>query len=301
MALIPNFPQNVLDMHHHWHDASQHPGPGGRVHPFGTTGAGLEFLQFHRDFVAQFHTWFDTQPFGTGAFNTAPFLTAASASAAVAPWSSVPAALQDPMVTGWGSVQIAQSGRLATLTPPFATADELGTYIEGGIHGWIHGAAAAAYSEPIVGTLHSPKSTYFYGIHGLVDYWWRQWQAHQKQPLKDLVDSKHHIKDFKEHKEHKEHKEFKDVKEHKEFKEHKEIEKLIKEKDKEKDVFEGGGLPGGGGDPFGPAALAQRISNIEMRMTAQSFIQPAERPDVGSAVLSDKSNAAPSKPEPPAP
>lgn len=278
MALIPNFPQSVLDMHHHWHAASAHPGPGGRVHPFGTSGGGLEFLQFHRDFVAQFHAWFDTQPFGTGAFNTAPFLTAASASAAVAPWTSVPAALQNPMVTGWGAVQIAQSGRLTTMIPPFTTADDLGTYIEGGIHGWIHGAAAAAFSEPIVGTLHSPTSTYFYGIHGLVDNWWRKWQAAQK----------HHIKEFKEHKEFKDFKEVKE-KDHKEFKEHKEIEKLIKEKDKDKDIFEGGRLPGGGGDPFGPEALAQRISDIETRMSAQSFIQKSERPDVGSAALVDKS------------
>lgn len=285
MAQIPNFPQNVLDMHHHWHDSSAHPGaPGGRVHPFGTAGGGLEFLQFHRDFVAQFHTWYDAQPFGTAPYNVAPFQTAASAATAVAPWTSVPAALKVPTVTGWSSVQAAQENRLVTRTPPFASADELGTYIEGGIHGWIHGAAAAAFGEPIIGTLHSPLSTYFYGIHGLVDYWWKQWQAAQKTPLKDFVDSKVHIKEFKEHKEFVKEKDF--VKEHKEFvKEHKEIEKPQKEKDKDKDLVEGGGFPGGGGDPFSLSGLANRVSDLEMRFAAQSFIQPQERPDVGKNAM----------------
>jgi hypothetical protein len=278
MAIIPNFPQNLLDMHHHWHDPSAHPGaPGGRQHPFGTTGAGLEFLQFHRDFVTQFHAWYDVQPFGTAPFNVAPFLTQADAQAAVAPWTSIPAEIKNGAVTGWGGVQVAQEARLTTLSPPFASADDLGTYIEGGIHGWIHGAAAAAFNEPIVGTFHSPLSTYFYGIHGLVDYWWRQWERAQKSWIKDIIDSKARLKEFKDNKEIiKEHKEFKEfTKEHKEFKE---IEKPQKEKDKEKDIFEGGGFPGGGGDP---AELARRLSDLEVKVTQQAFIQPQERPMVG--------------------
>ena len=134
MAVIPNFPQSLLDMHHHWHDPSMHPGaPGGRVHPFGTSGAGLEFLQFHRDFMAQFHAWYNAQPFGTAPFNTAPFQSSASAQAAVGAWSSIPTPVKNGSVTGWGSVQAAQEARLTTLSPPFASADDLGSDLAPGI------------------------------------------------------------------------------------------------------------------------------------------------------------------------
>lgn len=166
MALIPNFPRNLLDMHHHWHDPNAHPGsPGGRVNPFGTSGAGLEFLQFHRDFVVQFHAWYDTQPFADQSL--------------VTPWTTIPAALKDPAVTGWNSTRAAQENRIITNNPPFSSEDALGTYIEGGIHGWIHPATADAFNEPIVANLHSPQSTYFYQIHGLVDKWWRDYVTAQ--------------------------------------------------------------------------------------------------------------------------
>jgi hypothetical protein len=283
MAVIPNFPQNLLDMHHHWHDPTAHPGsPGGRVHPFGTTGGGLEFLQFHHDYMAQFHAWYDTQPFGTAPFNTPPFQTGASAQAAVVGWTSVPAALKNGAVTGWGGVQIAQEARLTTLTPGFSSDDDIGNYIEGGIHGWIHGAAAAAFNEPVVGTFHSPQSTYFYGIHGLVDYWWQQWRKTQKPRIKDLADAKFHVKEFKDHKE--------IIKEGKELRFEKlQLEKPFKEKDK--DIFEGGGVI----DPGDPAVLAagvgrdpltdlhQRLTDLETKFTQRAFIDMTQRPAVGAA------------------
>jgi hypothetical protein len=278
MAIIPNFPQNLLDLHHNWHQPGSHPGPGARVHPFGTAGAGLEFLQFHRDFMAQVMGWYNAQPFGTAPFNVAPFQTLASAQAAVAGWTSVPAALKVG-ATGWGSVQAAQEARLTTLLPPFSSVDDLGNYIEGGIHGWIHGAAATAFGEPVVGTFHSPLSTYFYGIHGLVDLWWRNWGASTKSHLKDIIDTKAPVLEkamFKER--------IKEaIKEQKEviFEKHP-LEKIVKDKDK--DIFEGGGIPGGPGDP-GPfqagGDLAQRVSELEIRMSQQAFIQPMERPLVG--------------------
>ena len=317
MALIPNLPASLMDMHHHWHVPSAHAGaPGGRVHPFGTTGAGLEFLQFHRDFVAQFHTWYDARPFGTAPFNTAPFLTAASAQAAVAGWTSIPAALKNGAVTGWGGVQIGQEARLTTLTPPFATVDELGTYIEGGIHGWIHGAAASAFGEPIVGGFHSPQSTYFYGIHGLVDYWWTRWVNSRKRPLKDVIDNKRRIKDIKENKEF--------IKERKELLFEKiQPEKPVKEKDKDKDIFEGGRFPERGGEPFSlPSAggfgdpegspesagtamtdsdalmmdIHERLTDLETRFSQQAFITPEERPAVGEAAHPEENQLPVDKP-----
>ena len=163
MSLIPNFPDELLDMHHHWHQPSSHPGSGpGRVHAAGTPGGGLEFLQFHRDFVAAFHSWYDSQPFAD--------------QMAVAPWNEVPAELKVP-AAGWTQGFANDEIRLINNTPAFHSADELGTFIELGIHNqFLHGAAAIIYNEPIVSTFHSPLSTYFYGIHGLVQHWWQIWE-----------------------------------------------------------------------------------------------------------------------------
>src|SRR5260370_1751286 len=251
MAVIPNFPENLLNLHHNWHVPGAVPGPGARVHAFGTTGGGLEFLQFHHDFIGQFHAWYDSLPFGTAPYSVAPFVTAASAQAAVAGWTSIPAPLKNGMVTGWGGAQIGQEARLTTLTPPFTSDDDLGYYIEGGIHAWIHGAAAAAYNEPEVKFFHSPLSTYFYGIHGLVDYWWRHWKNAQQKL--GIIETKSRVF-IKEHKEL--------FKEQKKLITHlvKNLEKPGKEiegKAKEhKDIFDGGGLPGGGGDPLTAAVIA---------------------------------------------
>jgi hypothetical protein len=264
MAIIPNFPQNLLDLHHNWHVPGAHPGLPSRVIPPGSPGSGLEFLTFHRNFVAQFHAWYDTQPFAD--------------QPAVAAWTFIPIELKDPAVTFWNPNLANQETRITTNTPPFATADEIGMFIENGIHNWIHGATATAFHEPEVGTFHSPQSTYFYKIHGLVDYWWQQWQQSQKQMIKDIIDSKGLLK---------EHKEFIKEKEHKEFiKDFKEVpEKLIKEKDK--DIFEGGGQPGFGGDPaFQIGQLSQRLSRLEAAAAGgQAFIRPEERPEVGGGAL----------------
>src|SRR5262245_23160534 len=210
MSLIPDFPQNLLDLHHNWHQPGAHPGGGpGRVIPAGAPGSGLEFLTFHRNFVAQFHAWYDTQP--------------SADQAAVAAWTAIPAALKNPAVTFWNSNLAGQEARIVSNAPPFATADELGMFIENGIHNWIHGATAAAFNEPEVGTFHSPRSTYFYQIHGLVDVWWQRWVRAQKSRIKDILDTKRNLKEtLKE-------------KEAKEVLEKLLPDKLVKEKEKEKE------------------------------------------------------------------
>ncbi len=187
MAIIPNFPQNLLDMHHAWHMAGMHAGFPTRSIPAGNPGSGTEFLTFHKNYVAQVHMWYDTQPFADPP--------------AVAPWTVIPIALKDPTKTFWSSSLANQETRITTNAPPFGTADELGIFIEAGIHNWIHGATATVFNEPEVQTLHSPRSTYFYNIHGLVEYWWDQWVRNHKSIIKDFIDSKSHAKDIKEHKE----------------------------------------------------------------------------------------------------
>ncbi len=103
--------------------------------------------------MQQAFSWFATQTFN-------PPLD-------VIPWTAVPADLKDPALS-WNMMFADQETRIVTNTPPFASADELGTLIELGIHGWIHGATAAHFNEPVVGSFHSPQSTYFYKIHGLL-------------------------------------------------------------------------------------------------------------------------------------
>jgi hypothetical protein len=284
MSIIPNFPQSLLDMHHNWHQAGAHPGGGpGRAIPAGQPGSGLEFLTFHRNFVAQFHAWYDGQPFANPA--------------AVAEWTAIPAALKNPALTFWNSSLAGQEARIAANSPPFATADELGIFIEAGIHNWIHGATATVYNEPEVGTFHSPRSTYFYNIHGLVDFWWRQWVLSQKSFIKDIIDTKHHIKEvIKDHKEFPE-KFIKDKEFPEKFHKEKDFpEKFVPDKpfkEKDKDLIEGGGPPLGGDPPFMLQHLDERVSRLEAQAAGgQAFIRPEERPDVGASALAGRGAGA---------
>jgi len=127
--------------------------------PFGQPGSGLEFLVFHRDFVKEFHAWYDGQPFADPA--------------AVAPWSAIPAEMK-VTEAGWTDVLASQEQQI--LTGSFGDADALGQYIEGGIHNsWLHGAAATIFHDELVRSpATSPLSTLFYKIHGLVTNWWRK-------------------------------------------------------------------------------------------------------------------------------
>jgi hypothetical protein len=266
MSVIANFPQNLLNMHHAWHSPGAHPPFPGRAIPAGQPGSGLEFLQFHRDFVAQFHTWYDGQP---GADQNA-----------VAPWTAIPPEVKVSAV-GWNMNLAGQEQRITTNNPPFVSADELGQFVENGIHNWIHGATGDAFNEPAVKDLHSPQSTYFYKIHGLVDLWWQQWHL-PKSHIKDIIDSnpKRFVVDKVILHEHKQFQ--KDV-----IPDGKGQFKEFKEKDKDKDLVEN---PGFGGEVINPAIdpaaiqmqnLSQRLEALEGFVTRPSFIRGAERPDVG--------------------
>ena len=183
MPTIPNFPQALLDQHHHWHTGSAHPeiGPG-RVNPMGSSGGGLEFLTFHRNFLAQFFSWYNA-----ATFTSAPFNDPAQKASLPAAWTAVPGALKQASL-GWTATWSADEARLASGTPDFASADALGTFIEVGIHNqFLHGAAADNFNESTLNGFHSPQSTLFYKIHGLVDYWWIQWQLRNKRRIKELL------------------------------------------------------------------------------------------------------------------
>lgn len=169
MPHIPNFPQDLLDQHHQWHQPGSHGQVPLRLHLMGTPGGGTEFLVFHRSFVAQVLAWYNTTT-----FTTDPFDKPSQKASLVAPWRAVPVemrALSD--YARWKDDEI----RLETGSPNFASDDDLGYFIESRIHNlFLHGAAADVFHEEEVRSLHSPGSSLFYKIHGLVDYWWSKWQ-----------------------------------------------------------------------------------------------------------------------------
>jgi hypothetical protein len=97
----------------------------------------------------------------------------------------------------------------------------------------------------------------------------------QKGLGKEIIDNKHHIKEIIKDKD------IVDKHIHKEIiKESiKEIEKVIKDKDK--DIFEGGGIINPGDPMAAVQALTQRVANLEQNI-GQAFIRATERPDVGA-------------------
>jgi hypothetical protein len=95
---------------------------------------------------------------------------------AVAPWTAIPNVLKQ--TSFWNAQEAADEQHIITLNPSFPSHDAFGIFVETGIHDrFLHSATAAAFNEPIIGTFHSPQSTFFYQIHGLVDHWWRQLQG----------------------------------------------------------------------------------------------------------------------------
>ncbi len=272
MPTIPNYPQSLLDEHSNWHMHPGHPEMGGRTFAMGSPGSGLEFLTFHRSFVGHFHTWYDVQP--------------GNDQAAVAAWPAIPPELKTA-AAGWSTTWAAQETHITTNSPAFPTSDALGIFIETGIHNnFLHSAAGIVYNEPLLfNPMTSPMSTHFYQLHGLITNWWNHWASLQKGLGKEIIDHKIHIKDLIKDKDL--HKEI--IKEHKEFKEFKEFkehpEKIIKDKDK--DIFEGGGVFNPGDPAVHIQNLSQRVASLELA-AGQAFIRPAERPDVGGRVAVQK-------------
>ena len=173
-------------------------GEPGRVIAKGALGSGREFFQFHSDLMTQFFAW-----------NAVHHAVAAGD---IAAWNALPAELKLPETgwpTPWAGLNLADAeARINSNVPPFADDDALGIHVENTIHDWIHGAVAAstllalpAQEKDIIASFHSVQSTYFYKIHGLVQYWWQRW-VHPKTHVKEVIDVKHHVKDIVDTKPH---------------------------------------------------------------------------------------------------
>jgi hypothetical protein len=136
----------LLHEHHTWHSGGRSP-----------TEQGKDFLVFHRNFLAKMAR--EGRALGLGR-------------ALMMPWTAVPAELKQSRY-GWTTALQNAETRISTNNPPFANENELGTFIETGIHGFLHNAAGRHFAEPdLLDAEVAPRSTIFFQIHGLVDYWW---------------------------------------------------------------------------------------------------------------------------------
>jgi len=154
LPTIPNFPNDLLEEHKRWHRSRHHVNLDRPP-----SGYGLEFLQFHRNYISRALSWYAQNGFD-------PRL--------VEPWQSVPEPIrQSPCYDR------AAEARILYQPESFASADALGRFIESsGLHGCIHQEAANYYGEPDINDFDvAPRITVFYNIHGMIDRWWQNWEG----------------------------------------------------------------------------------------------------------------------------
>lgn len=153
MPIIPDFPQSLLQEHMHWHHANHYDDPS-QLPP----GYGLNFLQFHRQFINKVYQWYNAQGLD-------PRLIAA--------WQGVPEAIRNtPCYNRQAEARVLYNPQ------SFGSADQLGLFLEqSNLHGCIHQEAARIYGEPYLNDFDlAPQSTLFYNIHGMIDQWYRNWE-----------------------------------------------------------------------------------------------------------------------------
>jgi hypothetical protein len=154
MPSIPNFPAALLEEHSRWHHANHYTDRSQLPQ-----GYGESFLKFHRQFIAKALQWYNAQGYN-------PSL--------VAPWQSVPEWIRRAQCYDRQA-----EARVLYGLQSFATADELGLWIEGtNLHGCMHRAAAQVFDDELLPDFDTaPQSTIFYNIHGMIDNWYRQWES----------------------------------------------------------------------------------------------------------------------------
>lgn len=174
MSNISNIPQAMIDEHIAWHSRPGNPAAGGRridpFPPFGrrpALGSGEEFLVWHRGFVQRFHQWVNGLP-----VNQQPPANA------ISPWRAIPQMLKMSML-GWNN-NFADEEQLLSDMSNFDSLDDLGRFLEWSLHGFLHNAATRMWNEPILLSFESPRSTYFWQLHGLIDHWRQQWIDNQQ-------------------------------------------------------------------------------------------------------------------------
>lgn len=170
MPNIANIPDEMIEEHVRWHTREGNPADGGRsivpwlpgrVEP--TPGSGEEFLVWHGGYISRFMGWVDSLPEAERPDRTT-----------IAPWTSIPAGFKMGML-GWNQSRAREELLLQDMAN-FGTHDELGRFLEWGLHGFLHSAAAGMFNESIIMSWESPRSTYFWQLHGLIEYWSQTWK-----------------------------------------------------------------------------------------------------------------------------
>ena len=171
MPDIPNIPSAMIPEHENWHMQPGNPSRGGRlINPWPSSeagpisGSGAEFLNWHGDYLDRFVAWVNSLP-----PNEQP------EPSSIEPWTAIPLGFKMGML-GWNQDRSKQEQRLQDMSN-FQTLDELGIFLEWGLHGFFHNAAAQMFKEPIIMTFESPRSTYFWQLHGLIENWHQRWIA----------------------------------------------------------------------------------------------------------------------------
>ena len=170
----------MIDEHVAWHAFPGNPSAGGRsIDPFPRNGAGPapgsgeEFLVWHGGFVERFHEWVESLP-----EDQRPPANI------ISPWEEIPQMLKMSML-GWRA-RLANEERDLSDMSNFETLDELGQFLEWSLHGFLHNAASGMWREQILLSFESPRSTYFWQLHGLIDRWREQWvEYHEGEVIID--------------------------------------------------------------------------------------------------------------------
>ncbi|WEK54815.1 MAG: hypothetical protein P0Y55_01680 [Candidatus Cohnella colombiensis] len=154
MSIIQNFPKQLLDEHMKWHHDRHNVNIENPP-----SGYGLEFLQFHRRYIAKVLRWYRQQGYDESL---------------VTPWAAVPEPIRQS-----ACYNQAAEARILYQPESFASADELGRFIEASdIHGCIHQEAANLFGQPDINDFDvAPRNTIFYNIHGMVDRWYQNWEG----------------------------------------------------------------------------------------------------------------------------
>jgi hypothetical protein len=171
--LVWNPGTTLMNEHTNWHNKTCDTTGGRRC-----ALPGENFLEFHRAFLNKLRTEFVRQ----------------GKQADITPWYSLPPAMKLSS-NGWAPQHNTFLEAIETQFNPntsqrFQTLDEYGTYIEEKLHGALHGIAVRAFGEAEVGPVDmSPKSTYFFKIHGWVDYHFSRFQKgdFNKDGMSDIV------------------------------------------------------------------------------------------------------------------
>lgn len=159
MARIQNFPESLLMEHARWHRRNMRMGSL-------RSGDGEEFLSFHRNFLQESLEWYKTQGFNPRS---------------VAPWSSIPFEVKSH--PAWTRELRDAENQITRNISSFNSTDEFGQFIQtSSLHGTVHVIGSEVFNDADFGLIsRSPRSTYFYNWHGLIDNWWRQLENQLEQ------------------------------------------------------------------------------------------------------------------------